>query len=308
MIKNSSVFVGGSLSHLPPATVNYAGWEARPVNSFLMANGGTAYHYRLINSATGETLMMVVFEGVSNADEIHHPIHRFQDGLNIRVAMEVIRSQKPVIAEQSVSDRLSFIRKVYHMLILSVLVAVGTCYLAVTNEAVVQFIASNFILTLVMYIGLLVFVFFARKKPSLGIIALFSFTAFTGVMAAIPVIMYSEHVFNAAVLSLLAFGGLSFYVLTTRKDFSFMGGFLTVGVILLIVGSLLNVFWLQSSGFDFMITIAGILIFCGFILYDTSNIIHRYAEDEVIMATLALYLDLLNLFLYILRFLGASRD
>ena len=98
------------------------------------------------------------------------------------------------------------------------------------------------------------------------------------------------------------------YVVFSKKDFSFMSGFLMVGLITVIIGSLLNMFLFQSPMMHFMMSGVGVILFSGFILYDTSNIMRYYATDEYISATLALYLDILNLFTALLSILGLSRD
>ncbi len=87
-----------------------------------------------------------------------------------------------------------------------------------------------------------------------------------------------------------------------------MSGFLMVGLITVIIGSLLNMFLFQSPMMHFMMSGVGVILFSGFILYDTSNIMRNYATDEYISATLALYLDILNLFTALLSILGLSRD
>ena len=87
-----------------------------------------------------------------------------------------------------------------------------------------------------------------------------------------------------------------------------MGGMLTTALIVMIIGGLLNVFLFKSPAFSFLYSAAGVLIFSGFIIYDTFNIMNRYPTDEYIAATLSLYLDILNLFLMLLHLLGGSRD
>jgi len=98
------------------------------------------------------------------------------------------------------------------------------------------------------------------------------------------------------------FLGLSGYVLTTRKDFSFMGGFLMVGMLLVVLAALANIF-LAIPAMSLMISSAVILIMSGFILYDTSRIIHG-GETNYILATIGLYLTIFNIFVSLLQILG----
>lgn len=110
----------------------------------------------------------------------------------------------------------------------------------------------------------------------------------------------------------LIFGALSGYVLTTKKDFSFMGGFLMTGVIVLLVASLAAVgaslFGIDVSMAFIAISAVSVLLFSGLLLYDTSRIIYG-GETNYIMATVALYLDIYNIFTSLLHLLGfASND
>lgn len=99
------------------------------------------------------------------------------------------------------------------------------------------------------------------------------------------------------------FLGLSGYVLTTRRDFSFMGGFLFVGFLVILGAALLNIF-VAIPALSLAISAAIVLIMSGFILYDTSRIIHG-GETNYILATVSLYLNIYNLFISLLHILGA---
>ncbi len=109
----------------------------------------------------------------------------------------------------------------------------------------------------------------------------------------------------------LVFFALSGYVLTTRKDFSFMGGFLMVGLITIVVASLafmvLGLFGIHMPAMQLAMSAGIVLLMSGFILYDTSAIIHG-GETNYVMATVRLYLDILNLFTGLLHILGVLND
>ncbi|CCQ11823.1 Putative TEGT family carrier/transport protein [Pseudoalteromonas luteoviolacea B = ATCC 29581] len=104
----------------------------------------------------------------------------------------------------------------------------------------------------------------------------------------------------------LIFFGLSAYALTTKKDFSFMGGFLMVGLIVVIISSLVNLF-IGSSVMFMAINAAVVLIMSGLILFDTSRIING-GETNYVLATVSLYLNIYNLFTSLLALLGSSDD
>ena len=109
----------------------------------------------------------------------------------------------------------------------------------------------------------------------------------------------------------LVFFALSGYVLTTRKDFSFMGGFLMVGLITVVVAGLafmvLGMFGIHMPAMSLALSAVVVLLMSGFILYDTSAIIHG-GEKNYIMATIRLYLDILNMFTALLHILGFMND
>jgi FtsH-binding integral membrane protein len=112
-----------------------------------------------------------------------------------------------------------------------------------------------------------------------------------------------------------AFAGLSLFGYTTGKDLSGFGTFLIMGVVGLIFASLLNL-WLQSPGLYWAISFLGVLIFAGLTAYDTQRLKEQYvhvrgtewAGKAVVMGALNLYLDFINMFLFLLRFMGVSRD
>ena len=101
----------------------------------------------------------------------------------------------------------------------------------------------------------------------------------------------------------LVFFSLSAYALTTRKDFSFMGGFLMVGLIVAVVAMIANIF-LAIPALSLTISAAVVMIMSGLILFDTSRIIHG-GETNYIRATVGLYLNIYNLFIHMLHLLTA---
>jgi len=108
-----------------------------------------------------------------------------------------------------------------------------------------------------------------------------------------------------------AFGSLSLYGYTTKRNLSGMGSFLIMGLFGLIIASVVNIF-LGSGTMDFVISIAGVLIFAGLTAYDTQKIKLMYLESDghetatkkAVMGALSLYLDFINMFLFLLRFMG----
>jgi modulator of FtsH protease len=155
----------------------------------------------------------------------------------------------------------------------------------------------------------LLFVVHRTADSSKGLLAVF---AFTGVMGASigPMLNYylampggPALVMQALGGTALVFFGLSAYALTTRKDFSYMGGFLMVGLLVAVVAMIANIF-LAIPALSLTISAAVVMIMSGLILFDTSRIING-GETNYIRATVALYLDIYNLFIHLLHLLTA---
>ncbi|NKI17311.1 Bax inhibitor-1/YccA family protein [Spongiibacter sp. KMU-166] len=154
----------------------------------------------------------------------------------------------------------------------------------------------------------MLFVVNATANSSKGLAAIFVFTALMGASIGPMLQMYlalpngAELVMQALGGTALVFFGLSAYALTTRKDFSFLGGFLMVGLLVVVVASIANIFFAVPA-VSLAISAAAVFIMSGLILFDTSRIIHG-GETNYIRATVALYLDIYNLFVHLLHLLG----
>jgi modulator of FtsH protease len=167
---------------------------------------------------------------------------------------------------------------------------------------------------LMMNLGALAMLFFLNKvadKPS-GLIWVFAFTGLLGGSLGYTLSYYAgfpngpELIMQAFGATALVFFALSGYVLTTKKDFSFLGGFLMVGLIVAIVAMLANLFF-QIPAISLAINAVIVFIMSGLILFDTSRIING-GETNYIRATVSMYLNIYNLFTAILHLLGAFSD
>jgi len=155
----------------------------------------------------------------------------------------------------------------------------------------------------------LLFVVNKMADTSKGLLAIFAFAGVEGASIG-PMLSYYLSVPNGASYVMQALGGtaivffgLSAYALTTRKDFSYMGGFLLVGLLVAVVAMIANIF-LAIPALSLTISAAIVMIMSGLILYDTSRIING-GETNYIRATVSLYLDVLNLFIHMLHLLTA---
>jgi FtsH-binding integral membrane protein len=213
-------------------------------------------------------------------------------------------------ARASVEERLGFIRKVYALFFAATLFAIGGVLLGVSYEPLLQFAYQH---PWVMFFAMLGGVMGAqalRHVPGLNLAALFGFTTLTGVVISplIALVLMSNpgSILSAGVLTVGIFGGLTAYVFISKRDFSFLRGMVTVGLIVVLLAGVLNIF-LASGALGFAVSAAALLLFSGFVLYDTSNIIRRYPTNEYVQGALSLYLDAFNIFLALLRILNSGR-
>lgn len=149
----------------------------------------------------------------------------------------------------------------------------------------------------------------ANRNSVLGVVLMLVLTGFMGMMLG-PILQVALHLRNGAQIVGLAAGGtgvifmsLAGIATVSKKDFSFLSNFLLVGLILLIIGFLVNAF-LHIPQMALMLSGIAVLIFSGFILFDVSRIVQG-GETNYVMATLALYLDIYNLFINLLTLLMA---
>ena len=175
-----------------------------------------------------------------------------------------------------------------------------------------SFLATNPIMGALLMFGAMMGMMFAvsaLRNSVWGIAALLGFTFIAGVFLG-PILQVALHLKNGAQLIGLAAGGtgiiffsLATIATVTKKDFSFMGKFLFIGLILLIVASLANLFF-QIPALSLTISAIGVLIFSAYILFDVSRIVNG-GETNYVMATLGLFLSIYNLFTSLLHLLMA---
>jgi modulator of FtsH protease len=167
-------------------------------------------------------------------------------------------------------------------------------------------------------IAIVWFVLPRTANTAMGLPVVFLFTGLLGAALGPMLNRYlalpngSEMVMQALGGTAIIFFSLSAYVLTTKKDFSFMGGFLFVGLMVVIVGAVGAMiasyfFGVDISMLSLVISGAIVLLMSGFILFDTSRIING-GETNYIMATVGLYLNIYNLFTALLHIIGATSD
>ena len=163
-------------------------------------------------------------------------------------------------------------------------------------------------------LALVFFLSFRVDKMSVGAgqLTFWIYAALVGVSLATILMVYTHtSIARVFFISAASFGALSLYGYTTKRDLSGMATFLVMGLIGVIIASIVNI-WLASSMMQWIISIVGLLVFAGFTAYDTQDIKNMYdANDDgtvsgrkSIMGALRLYLDFLNIFLFMLQLLG----
>jgi uncharacterized protein len=165
--------------------------------------------------------------------------------------------------------------------------------------------------------GLVMFISFriSHLQPATALGLFMLYAGLLGLMLSSVFLAYTgASVTRVFFISAASFGALSLYGYTTQRDLSPIGSFLLMGMIGLFIAMLVNIF-LKSTGLDFVISGVGVLIFAGMTAWDTQRIKEMYdpmqdgtvAGRQAVMGALQLYLDFINLFLFLLRFLGDRR-
>ncbi len=167
-------------------------------------------------------------------------------------------------------------------------------------------------------LGFIFFLSFRIQKMSL-FAAQSTFWLFAGVMglslSSIFLVYTGESITTTFFVTAAAFGSLSLYGYTTKRDLTGMGSFLFMGLIGVIIAMVVNIF-LQSSALQFAVSVIGVLVFAGLTAYDTQRIKGMYYEGDsvaaagkkAVMGALSLYLDFINMFMFLLQFLGSQRS
>ncbi len=229
------------------------------------------------------------------------------------------------------SERLTFIRKVYLMMFSGIL-AYATISGALTFGALAHMAGTPIpglstlgmlsmnippLVALLLIVGASIGAHAISMVKGLNLVGFYGFAAVFGILsvnlfAYAMVVAGPAVIFQALGLTVLVFGGLSAYVLITKKDFNFIGGFLMVGMFLLlgavVVAIVMQMMGMQVRMLSIGLAIFSTLLFAGYVLYDTSNMLHRYSTDMVVPAALALMIDFIMLFRNILYLLMASRN
>ncbi len=226
-------------------------------------------------------------------------------------------------AAQSASVASLFMRQVYLWMAVGLGITAVAAWEVAASETMRSLLFGNIFVLLSIIaaqIGLFIALnFFMQKLSATAATALFAvYTGLTGVtLSSIFTVYDFGSIANAFVVTAGTFLTMSIYGWVTKRDLTAMGSFLMMGFVGIFIAIIVNTF-LQSAMLDFVISILGVLVFIGLTAYDTQKI-KQFAEDAplhdstavrrgVILGAFTLYLDFLNLFIFILRLTGGSKD
>lgn len=209
-------------------------------------------------------------------------------------------------------ERATLARRTYGLVFLSVLVTMGGVAFTGTQPALMDAVIAHPFLSFIAVLAPLFLAQANARSFPRNVILTLLFTFVEGVYLA-PFLYLMDKaapgaVGQAGALTFAAFGALSLYGLTSRRDFSAWGSFLTVGLIVLIVAMVINAF-VASAGAYLWLSVVGVLIFSGLLVFDTWRFMRsgRFGQDDYVFAAVQIYLDLLNMFVFILSLLGGGR-
>ena len=227
-------------------------------------------------------------------------------------------------ADSRVSFFTGVMTRVYAWMTAALLITAGVAIYTAHSPALLNLIFGNgatLLILCVVELALVIGVTWGinRLSPTMATTLFLVYSAINGLTLASIFFAYSlGTIYQAFAASALTFGAMSLFGYTTKRDLSGLRGFLFMALIGLIIASVINIFWANST-MDAIITYIGVFIFVGLTAYDTQKIKAMSAAAEqygdaaapgrvAVMGALSLYLDFINLFLYILRLFGRGRD
>jgi modulator of FtsH protease len=211
----------------------------------------------------------------------------------------------------SLGDRQRVMRNTFWLLALSLLPTIVGAWVGMQFDSRALFAAHPVATPMLMLVGMMgsAFVVTRLRNSSWGVVALLGFTFLMGLFLA-PILSVAMGLRNGGTLVGMAAGmtatiffGMAAIVTISKRDFSFMGNFLGVGLLLLVVAMLANLFF-QVPAMQLALSAVAVLLFSGFVLYDLSNILNG-GETNYVIATLNIYLNLYNIFVSLLNLLMA---
>ena len=210
-------------------------------------------------------------------------------------------------------ERATLVRRTYGLVFVGILTTMIGSAVTLTQPALFEQSARHPIVTFLLFFGTLFGAQFVHRRFPINIALTLLATFIGGVMIAPALFVYNRMqpgiVGQAALLTFATFGVLSLYATFSRRDFSAWGGFFMIGVVVLLVTSLMNL-WFKNETASLWLAAGTVFVFGGLLVFDTWRIVrsNQYGPDDYVPAAVNIYVDLLNIFLAILRLLGGRRS
>jgi FtsH-binding integral membrane protein len=217
-----------------------------------------------------------------------------------------------VVSGCELSIRQGFIRKVYTLLFAQLLLTTTIGALINANDKVKEFALTNiwlFFVSVVGSFGFLIAAYLQSRRYPVNLILLGGFTLFEGYTIGVATCLYdTQIVLEAFAITLIVFIGLTLFAFQSKYDFTSWVGVLNTVLFALIGIGFVFIFFTPSSTAELIYSSIGAIIFSGYILVDTQLVLRKFNIEEEVPAAINLYLDIINLFLNILRILASQRD
>jgi hypothetical protein len=214
----------------------------------------------------------------------------------------------------------SFLRSVYGWMCAGLGITAVVAYSIASSPALIQTVATNHLLFLALFAGQIGLVFYLsarvdRIAPGTATLLFILYAALTGVTLSVLVLAYTgESIATTFVVTAGMFAALALYGSTTSRSLAGAGQFFFMGLIGLVLASLVGMFW-HSPALQFLISVVGVIVFTGLTAWDAQRLKQMalaMPEGQLgsyaIVGALSLYLDFINLFIFMLRFLGGRRE
>lgn len=217
----------------------------------------------------------------------------------------------------SQSQEQGFVSKVFSWMFMGLLATGVVAFLVVSNPIIIKTLFSSPIMMIFLAIGTLALVWnlsanMHKMTPAAASANFFIYAGLNGVMLSSIFLIYTaQSIFSTFCIAAVTFGITALYGATTKKDLTKLGSLLFMALIGLIIASVVNMFF-HSTGLASLINYAGVLIFVGLTAYDMQAIkkigqSYGYSPNFAVLGALKLYLDFINLFIYLLRIFGDRR-
>jgi uncharacterized protein len=235
--------------------------------------------------------------------------------------MEPLDRARAFPASVATAERVTtFLRSVYGWMCVGLAVTAAVAYMISSSPALIGALVSNHLLFVGLFLAQLGLVFFLSARvdklaPGPATLLFIAYAALTGVTFAVILLAYTgASIASTFVVTAGMFGALALYGTTTARSLAGVGQFFFMGLIGLVLASVVGMFW-RNAALEFLISVVGVIVFTGLTAWDAQRLKQMATAipegrlgSYAIVGALSLYLNFINLFLFLLRFMGGRRD